>query len=154
MSVTISERNIHATAIVVGDKGLAILGPSGSGKTTLAAALVDHFTRHGRFSRLVGDDQLFVEVRDGRLVARAPAAIAGLTEVPGLGPCPAPFESAAVIDLVLRLLPAGDMQRFQEEAVETIAGLSLPLIHLAGRSVTASLPTVAAGLRNLPPRAG
>lgn len=146
MSVPSSLPNVHATAIVAGDRGLAILGPSGSGKTTLAAALVDRFSRQGAFSRLVGDDQLFAEARGGRLVVRVPAAIAGLAEVPGIGPQPAPFEQAAVIDLLVRLVPAAAAERLQDRGTEELAGCVLPLLRLAERDVTAALPAVVAVL--------
>jgi serine kinase of HPr protein (carbohydrate metabolism regulator) len=142
--------NIHATALVVGDRGLVILGPSGSGKTTLAAALVARFSQDGIFSRLVGDDQLFAEARDGRLVLRVPATIAGLAEVPGLGPRPIGFEPAAVIDMAIRLVPPNEVPRFQEEAVETVAGCRLPLVVLAERDVVAALFAVPAVLVALP----
>ncbi len=141
--------NVHATAIAVGERGILILGPSGSGKTTLAAALIDHFSRCGKFSRLIGDDQLFVAARNGRLIARVPAGIAGLVEVPGLGPQPVPFEPAAVIDLSVRLAPADSVERFQDDAFEVIAGCGLPSIKLAERHVGAALPAVIASLRRL-----
>jgi len=142
--------NIHATAVLVGARGILVTGASGSGKTTLALALIDHCHRRGLFSRLVGDDQLFVEAHAGRLVCRAPVAIEGLAEVVGLGPRPVPFEPAAVVDLHVRLVPAGEMARFQEDAGDSIAGCLVPRIDVAERSVTAALPTVMARLSIAP----
>ena len=142
--------NIHATAILIGERGILISGSSGSGKTTLALALIDHFGRRGLFARLIGDDQLFVAAHSGRLVCRAPASIAGLTEVPGLGPKPLLFEPCAVIDLAIRLVAAGEMARFQEELSETIAGCIVPRIDLAERNVTVALPAVMARLAIAP----
>jgi serine kinase of HPr protein (carbohydrate metabolism regulator) len=142
--------NIHGTALVLGDRGLLVTGPSGFGKTTLALALVGHFCTHGRFARLVSDDQILVEARGGRLLARAPATIAGLVEVPGIGPRPIPAEQVVVIDLVLRLVAEGDAARIQEDAAETIAGCALPRFDLIRRNVPAALPLVAA-LVGLPP---
>jgi serine kinase of HPr protein (carbohydrate metabolism regulator) len=139
--------NIHATAILIGDRGILITGPSGSGKTTLALALVDHCCAHGWFSRLVADDQLLVAGCAGRLVGCAPAAIAGLVEVPGFGPKPAPFEPSGVLDLHIRLVPADEMTRFQEDFNEPIAGCPVPRIDLAQRNVTAALPAVMSRLR-------
>jgi len=100
--------------------------------------------------RLVGDDQLFVEAHAGRLVCRAPATITGLAEVPGLGPRPLPFEPACVIDLHIRLLPAGEIARFQEDASDEIAGCVVPRIDLAERNVTAALPAVMARMSIVP----
>lgn len=142
--------NIHATAVLIGDRGVLVTGASGSGKTTLALALIEHCRPRGLFARLVGDDQLFVEGYAGRLVCRAPAAIAGLAEVPGLGPRPLPFEPSCVVDLHLRLLPAADTARFQEHAASTIAGCLVPRIDLVERNVTAALPAIAARLSVAP----
>jgi serine kinase of HPr protein (carbohydrate metabolism regulator) len=142
--------NIHATAVLIGERGILVSGASGSGKTTLALALIDHCRQRGLFSRLVGDDQLFIEAHAGRLVCRAPAAIAGLAEVPGLGPRPLPFEPACIVDLHARLLPAGEIARFQEDARDDIAGCVVPRIDLAERNVVAALPAVMARL-SIPP---
>jgi len=134
--------NIHATAILIGERGILITGPSGSGKTTLALALVDHLRQRGLFSRLIGDDQLFVAGRAGRLLCRAPATIAGLAEVAGLGPRPVPFEPAGIIDLHVRLVGETGMERFQQEVSEPIAGCPVPRIDLVRRNVSAALPAV------------
>lgn len=142
--------NIHATALLVGDHGLLITGPSGSGKTTLALALIDHCGARGLFSRLIGDDQLFIVGRGGRLLCRAPAAIAGLAEVSGIGPQPLPFEPAGVIDLLVRLVPTQEMARFQDDATETIAGCLLPRIDLPRQNVVAALTALMARL-SIPP---
>ena len=142
--------NIHGTAIVVGRHGVLITGPSGSGKTTLALALIDHCRVHGLFSRLIGDDQVFAAGHGGRLVCRAPVTIAGLAEVPGIGPRPLPFEPAGVIDLAVRLVPEHEMARLQEESVETIAGCRVPRIDVVQRNVATALPVVATRL-SIPP---
>lgn len=140
------QQNIHGTALLVGDRGLLVTGPSGAGKTTLALALISRFCAQGLFCRLVGDDQLFAAGHGGRLVCRAPATIAGLAEVPGIGPRPLAFEPAAVIDLVVRLVPAAQMPRFQEEARESIAGCDLPCLEMAARDAVSALPAVASRL--------
>ena len=142
----VKPENIHATAILIGERGILITGPSGSGKTTLALALIDHFGRRGMFARLIGDDQLFVATHFGRLVCRAPTSIAGLTEVPGLGPKLLLFEPGAVIDLAIQLVAAEEMMRFQDELSEMIAGCNVPRIDLAERNVSAALPAVMARL--------
>lgn len=141
-----SAPNLHGTAIIVGDRGVLVTGRSGAGKTTLALALADHFSRSGLFSRLVADDQLFVAAHAGRVVCNAPASIAGLVEVPGIGPQPLSSVTAAVIDLCIYLVMPDAMQRFQEDAVETIAGCAVPALYLAERNVTAAVPAVAAKL--------
>ncbi|RUU70270.1 HPr kinase/phosphorylase [Mesorhizobium sp. M2C.T.Ca.TU.009.01.2.1] len=139
-------RNIHGTALLIGEQGVLIAGPSGAGKTTLALALIDHCRTRGMFSRLVGDDQLFAAAHGGRLVCRAPASIAGLCEVHGIGPRPLAFEPAAVIDLVVRLVEPADMARLQDETTETIAGCRMARIDVARQNVTAALPMLMARL--------
>jgi len=142
--------NIHATALLIGECGILITGASGSGKTTLALTLIDHCRQRGLFSRLVGDDQLFAEARSGRLVCRAPATIEGLAEVPGHGPRPLPFERACVADLHVRLLPAVEVARYQEEARDEIAGCAVPRIDVAERNVATALLAVKARLSIMP----
>ena len=139
-------RNIHATALLIGDRGILVIGASGSGKTALALAMVDRFSTHGRPCRLVGDDRLLVSVHGGRLVCRAPETIAGSVEVFGIGPRPIAFEPAMVADLVIRLVPPAAAERLQADAVETIAGCTLPRVDLVERSVNTALPVVAARL--------
>jgi serine kinase of HPr protein (carbohydrate metabolism regulator) len=132
--------------LLVGDRGILVTGASGSGKTTLALALAERFSARGLLCRLVGDDQLFVSAHRERLICRAPAAIAGLVEVHGIGPRRLAHEPAMVVDLVLRLVPADRAERLQVDAVETIAGCAVPRVDLAERNVMAALPVVAARL--------
>lgn len=130
--------NIHATIVVLGDRGVAITGVSGSGKTSLALSLVSHWRISGRFARLVSDDQAFVAARSGRLVAHAPHAIAGLAEVRGIGPMPAPFEPVAVVDLVVELIDQGDNDAIAPDRTVELAGVVLPVYRLPGRKVAAA----------------
>jgi hypothetical protein len=53
---------LHASAVELGGSALAIAGPSGTGKSTLAALLC------AAGARLVSDDTLLVEARDGGAV--------------------------------------------------------------------------------------
>jgi serine kinase of HPr protein (carbohydrate metabolism regulator) len=140
-------RNIHATALLIGDRGILIIGPSGAGKTTLALALVDHFGGKGQFSRLVADDQLLVDGCGGRLVCRAPASIAGLAEVAGIGPRSIAFERAAVIDLCLELV-VGETERFQAESSVTVAGFPVPRIVVPVRNIPAAMQIVSNTLKS------
>jgi serine kinase of HPr protein (carbohydrate metabolism regulator) len=136
--------NIHATALVLGDRGLLIRGASGSGKTTLALALIAGFQSHGRFARLVGDDQLFASERGGRLLVHAPGAIAGLAEIRGIGPHPLPFLPRAVIDRVVWLVLEAEAPRLADPRSEAIAGVELPRLDLAARNAAATAPAVTA----------
>ena len=142
--------NIHASAVVLGDRGVLIAGASGSGKTGLALALVVHARSFGLFGRLVGDDQLFLSVHGGRLFCAAPRAIAGLAEIRGLGPRPMDFEMKAPVDLFVRLADKDDAPRFPDDESELLAGCEVPRLTLAGGDRDAALYAVASRLM-LPP---
>lgn len=136
--------NIHATMVVLGDRGIAITGPSGSGKSLLALTLISQWRGAGRFARLVGDDQVFVAGRAGRLVAYAPPNIAGLAEVRGFGPARAPYEPSAVVDCVVDL---GDQENESVTASDgtiELAGAVLPIFRLPSRRITAATLAVEA----------
>lgn len=142
--------NIHATGVVLGDRGLVILGRSGSGKTGLAIALIDHARRCGLFACLVGDDQLFVLCRASRLILRAPHTIMGLAEVRGLGPAAMTFEPEAVADIAARLVDPSGAPRMPEAGWETIHGVRLPCLTLSAGDRQAALFAVAAQI-GMPP---
>ena len=143
-------QNMHATALVLGDRGVVISGDSGSGKSTLALALVARSGGSGMFARLIADDQIFLAACGGRVLCSAPPAISGLAEVRGVGPQQVRFERAAVVDLLVRLVSAGDVERFPEDSTAMLAGCPIPCLDLAERDVAGAVAAVAARLR-LPP---
>ncbi|GLS29782.1 HPr Serine kinase C-terminal domain-containing protein [Mesorhizobium albiziae] len=136
-------QNLHASALLLGDRGVLIAGASGSGKTTLALALIEGFARHGRFARLVSDDQILISARNGRIFCRAPSTIAGLAEIHGVGPRPLDFEPGMIADLLVRLVPAASAQRFQEAGTESLAGCDIPCLQLAAGNAQAAVLAVA-----------
>jgi len=136
---------MHATAIVLGDRGVLIAGPSGSGKSSLALRLVEKFRTGGRFARLVSDDQVFLSAHQGRLVCNAPPPIAGLVEVRGLGPVATEYEVATTVDLLVRLVPSSEVERLPADASELLLGCKVRRLMLAEREIavaTAVLLTV------------
>lgn len=137
--------NIHATALVLGEVGLLIAGPSGSGKSTLAMTLLREASP-AQLARLVSDDQVLVENRNGRLVCRAPDAIAGLAEVFGYGPVHLDHEPCAVIDIVIRLVEPASLERLPERCREAVAGVTLPRLDVPRRNVLAATHAVGARL--------
>ncbi|HVE22442.1 MAG TPA: HPr kinase/phosphatase C-terminal domain-containing protein [Acidocella sp.] len=76
-----------------GYDAVLLTGPPGAGKSDLLLRLLDYGFQ------LVADDQVIVEDH----LARAPAALAGLLEVRGLGIFRLPFLAAATPRLVVRL---------------------------------------------------
>jgi hypothetical protein len=87
--------NIHAGCVAIGRAGILLLGKSGAGKSDLALRLIDGG------AELVADDRSELYVARGRLCARAPASIAGLIEVRGLGVIALPFRAHATVALAV-----------------------------------------------------
>lgn len=120
---------LHASAVVIGDKGVLITGPSGSGKSTLTRHLMDYAVAHGRFAGLIGDDRIAIEVQGGRILAKGHAKIAGLLEIRGTGMAATNFMPQGVIDLLVS--PETVIKtRFPDEGdrCETLMGICLPRI--------------------------
>lgn len=139
-----SPSNIHATALVLGERGILIRGASGAGKTTLALGLIQQACRSGIFSALVADDQSLLAARNGRLIARAPQSIAGLAEVYGLGPRGVRYLPAATIDLIIDLADGTD--RLPDPQQLSLHGISLPQLVLPARNIVQSQLAIAAWL--------
>ena len=126
-----SEPTIHASAVLIGARAVLIRGPAGSGKSRLALALI----RAGGtlpFTRLVGDDRVYVEAAHGRLLVRSAEALTGLIEVRGLGIRRLPYEPIAVVGLVVDLA-AADAERLpaRETAVTEVSGIAFPRLAVA-----------------------
>ena len=96
---------------------MVIEGPSGAGKSDLALRLID------RGAVLVADDRTRL-TRDGeRLVAHAPAHMAGRIELRGLGIAATPYLATAPVALVVRL--GAEDQRMPDRRVRRIAGVAV-----------------------------
>jgi HPr kinase/phosphorylase len=122
---------VHACAVLVGAHALLIRGPSGSGKSQLALRLISA-GQSGLlpFARLVADDRIRLEACHGRLLVRAPDALAGLIEVHGLGIRQLPHEPVAVIGSVVELA-APDAQRLPERAEVEVEGIKISQLRIA-----------------------
>jgi HPr kinase/phosphorylase len=127
-----SASTIHASAVLVGTRGLLIRGDSGAGKSQLVLQLISAATQ-GRlaFARLVADDRVFVTPTHGRLVARAPRELAGLLEIRGLGIRRLPYEPLAVIRLVVDLAAAAERMPPTAATETEIEGVRLPRLAVA-----------------------
>ncbi|MEA3038277.1 MAG: hypothetical protein QOE79_790 [Sphingomonadales bacterium] len=122
---------VHATCIAIGGRGVLLGGRSGSGKSDLALRLID------RGARLVSDDYTDMHLVDGRLVARAPASIAGRMEIRGVGL----VEVEAAMEAPVCLFADLDSppERLPEAATRRIAGRDVPTIALAALEPSAPL---------------
>jgi HPr kinase/phosphorylase len=116
---------IHATAVAIDGHAVLLRGPSGSGKSDLGLRLID------AGARLVSDDQSELWRRDGAIIARAPATIAGLIEVRGLGLFRLDALAEAPVALIAELVAPETVERLPVRRCETILGLAVPLVALA-----------------------
>jgi serine kinase of HPr protein (carbohydrate metabolism regulator) len=119
---------VHAAAVLAGPRAILIRGPAGAGKSRLALALIQAAQcRLITFARLVGDDRIELVAAHGRLLARAPRALAGLLEVRGLGIRRLDYEPVAVVGLVVDLAtPAAERLPAAAEQQVEVAGITLP----------------------------
>jgi HPr kinase/phosphorylase len=99
---------IHASCVVVGGAGVLIRGPSGAGKSDLALRLIDGG------GALVADDYCEAEALAGRLVVRAPPAIAGKLEVRGFGIVELPHVPSTTIGLIVDLVSHAEIERLPD----------------------------------------
>ena len=116
---------IHASCVEIGGCGVLLRGPPGAGKSDLALRLID------AGARLVADDRVDLRRDGARLRAAAPAAIAGLLEVRGLGILRFDPVADAVPGLVVDLVPGAEVMRLPEPESVEILGIGLALFRLA-----------------------
>jgi len=136
--------------VLIGSRAALIRGAAGSGKSRLAWALIDAAASGlVRFARLVADDRVELTASHGRLLIRAPSALAGLIEVRGLGVRRLAYEAVAVAGLVIDL-GAADSQRIPAPSarIAEINGIRLPRLPVA--TGTDALATVLATLHSEP----
>lgn len=120
--------HIHGSCGSREGAGVLLVGPPGSGKSDLLLRLLD------RGFSLVADDQVVVEHGD----ARAPAALAGLLEVRGLGIVRLRHQAHTRLSLVVEL--GEPVERLPEPALH--AELGLPLLRV--NPTLASAPAIVA----------
>jgi serine kinase of HPr protein (carbohydrate metabolism regulator) len=116
---------VHASCVAIDGYAILLRGPSGSGKSDLALRLIDEG------AVLVADDQVLLEaVRretgDGRLMASAPAALAGLLEVRGIGIVRCDAIAAAAVRLVIDLDDAANIERMPQRETCALLGMEIP----------------------------
>ncbi len=133
----LSSETVHASAVAIDGRAVLITGLSGRGKSDLALRLID------RGAGLVSDDYTVVRRVAGRLVATAPANIAGRIEVRGVGILDLPNEEDVPVALIIDL--DRDAERLPE-AGETrmLAGFAIPVIALAALEASAPIKAEAA----------
>ena len=121
---TLAAMLVHGTCVALGPLGVLIRGPSGSGKSDLALRLIEDG------AALVADDQVALQMHDGHLIASAPATIAGLIEVRGIGIVSLARVESAPLSLVVDLVGRTDVPRLPDASRVDLGGANLPAIAL------------------------
>lgn len=116
---------IHGTCVLLSGIGLLLRGRSGSGKSDLALRLIDGG------ARLIADDRVELWMEDGRLMAKAPQALAGLLEVRGVGILPVPAAPEAPVGLVVDLVERDRVERLPHAETATLLEAAPPRLALA-----------------------
>lgn len=124
---------VHASAVVVAERGVLIRGASGAGKSLMALALVTQVRRDGGFAALIADDRVWLETVNGQLLARGAPKLAGLCERRSQGLVEAPHEPQAVLRLIVDLAVRGAAPPRMPEAddlYDQLAGVTLPRLRI------------------------
>ncbi|MEF2550727.1 HPr kinase/phosphorylase [Aurantimonas sp. A2-1-M11] len=129
--------NVHGSAVRIGDLGILIRGPARSGKSSLALSTLRRCAALGLDAVLVADDRILI-VRDGdtTLHMSAPATLAGLIEISGIGILREPCAASAALGLVVDLVDPAIIDRLPEPRTTTILGLPIRQVDLPARDAS------------------
>jgi serine kinase of HPr protein (carbohydrate metabolism regulator) len=149
---------VHASAVVLGERGVMIRGASGDGKSTLALALVEAWDRRGDFARLVGDDRVIVRIVNGRALVSPHEKLPGLAEWRGIGLIAGEYEPRAVLALIVDLETPeqqADRPRLPEAAqlrVDFHGLREIPRLRLPACETERSVASIMAFLHKVQPK--
>ena len=131
MSIRLSSETLHANCVALDGRAVLITGISGSGKSDLSLRLLD------RGFTLVSDDQTIVKKVGTKLIASAPATIAGKLEIRGVGIVD--METVKDISVALLVQLTSDVQRLPDDSRERpILGVNLPLVSVDAMTASAA----------------
>jgi HPr kinase/phosphorylase len=123
---------VHGTAIAIDGDAILLRGPPGAGKSDLALRLIDGG------ARLVADDQAELRRNGQRLWVRAPAVLAGLIEVRGIGILRVDALAEAPLVMCVDLMPSVEVERLPQRRFANLLGLEVPLIAVSAFEASAA----------------
>jgi serine kinase of HPr protein (carbohydrate metabolism regulator) len=126
----LSAETVHASTVAIDGRAVLIGGPSGSGKSDLSLRLLD------RGFMLVSDDRTIVSRDAGRLLASAPAQIAGKLEVRGIGIVEVETVGDVPVALIVEL--TSDIERLPDDSRERLLlVVPVPLVSIDAKTASA-----------------
>jgi serine kinase of HPr protein (carbohydrate metabolism regulator) len=126
----LSAETVHASTVAIDGRAVLIGGPSGSGKSDLSLRLLD------RGFMLVSDDRTIVSRDAGRLLASAPAQIAGKLEVRGIGIVEVETVGDVPVALIVEL--TRDIERLPDDSRERLLlGVPVPIVIIDAKTASA-----------------
>lgn len=141
-----SSELIHASAVIVGDRGILIRGASGSGKSSIASTLIQRATVEAKYAALISDDQCLLQAVSRRLICSVPDTLRGGMEVRGSGLHEFAYEPRAVIHLVVHLVEPTRAARLQENTSIQLQGVAITQLILPAGAVESVCRSVEAWL--------
>ncbi|MBN07246.1 MAG: hypothetical protein CMM45_05375 [Rhodospirillaceae bacterium] len=130
--VSLNQRQVHGTAIMLWDQGVLLRGPSGAGKSDLALRLIDCG------AVLVADDRVNLTRAKDSVQMSAPTNLLGKLEIRGLGIVQMACVPSAPLAMVCDLVPADQIDRIPDVATETIFDQLVPLVVIDSRTQSAA----------------
>ena len=134
-NVADDELLLHGTCVAFGSRAAVLRGAAGAGKSDLALRVLSAYAASGgdEAAALVADDYVRLIVEDGSLLARPPAAIAGLMEVRGVGIVTVPHRSEATLELIVDLVPREEVERLPPDPLPRtdLLGVAVAVTKLA-----------------------
>ncbi len=100
------------------------------GKSDLALRLID------RGATLIADDYTDVTAHGGHLFAKAPAPLAGMMEMRGVGLVPQGFVDDVAIVAAVNLVNNDAVERMPDDSVDTILGVDVPKYSLCAEQAS------------------
>ncbi len=124
--------NIHASAIIINNKGILVRGESGSGKSLLVLQCLDVFDKK---SALIADDRVDISLENGEIYMHTPKNIEGLIELRGRGVIKKEHENRAKLDLIIDLVDEFDRYPQEDEFFITLKGIKFPRCPIPNRQI-------------------
>lgn len=123
---------VHATAISFDGYGILLTGPSGIGKSDLAIRLID------RGSKLIGDDQVDLNMASNLILLNPKPNIAGKIEVRELGIFELDFAVNVPLKLIVELVEKAE--RFpMDRQTKSIMGVQIPAVKITSGKPSAPI---------------